>query len=125
LTKPQAAALFVYQIVVFALVRAAVVYAFRDNPGDTVEMHLYDHNQYVLLNPSEMSKRLMLLVAAALAGTWRWNEKPLFLRQAFVVLAPALVIMGVTVGMVDEIRAYYEIYPVIVLMAAHTLRAVA
>ena len=63
LSRAGATALFVYQLVVFALVRAAVVYAFRDNPGDTVEMHLFDHNQYVLLNPGEMSKRLPLLIA--------------------------------------------------------------
>jgi hypothetical protein len=125
LTNANIAALFIYQIVVFALVRTAVVYAFGDNPGDTVEMHLYDHNQYVLLHPGEMSKRLILLLAVAIAGTWRWQQKPLFLRRAFLALAPALVVMGVTVGMVDEIRAYYEIYPVILLMTAHALRAVA
>jgi hypothetical protein len=121
LSQAATAGLFAYQLAVFVLLRAAVVYAFRDNPGSTVEMHFYDHNQYVLLNPGEMSKRLMLLVAAAVAGTWRWREKPLFLRQAFLTLAPALIVMGVTVGMVDEIRAYYEMYPVIVLMAAHSV----
>jgi hypothetical protein len=121
LSGAKAAGLAVYQVAVFALVRAAVVYAFRDNPGDTVEMHLFDHNQSVLLNPAEMSKRLVLLVAIAGLGAWGWPEKPPFLRHAFATLAPALVVMGVTVGMVDEIRAYYEMYAVVVLMAAHTL----
>jgi hypothetical protein len=121
LSRNEAVGLFAYQLAVFALVRAAVVYAFRDNPGDTVEVHLFGHNQFVLLNPAEMSKRLLLLVAAAIAGAWGWSEKPQFLRQAFAVLVPALVVMGVTVGMVDEIRAYYELYAVVVLMAAHTV----
>jgi hypothetical protein len=121
LSKAGATALFVYQLIVFALIRAAVVYAFRDNPGDTVEIHLFGHNQYVLLHPAEMSKRLPLLIAAAALGAWGWRDKPLFLRQAFMVLGPALVLIGATVGMVDEIRAYYEIYAVIVLMAAHTI----
>ncbi len=68
-----------------------------------------------------MSKRLLLLIAAAIVGAGVGASKPPFLRQAFAVLAPALVVMGVTVGMVDEIRAYYELYAVIVLMAAHTV----
>jgi hypothetical protein len=121
LSRNEAVGLFAYQLAVFALVRAAVVYTFRDNPGDTVEVHLFGHNQFVLLNPAEMSKRLLLLIAAAIAGAWGWSEKPPFLRLAFAVLVPALVVIGVTVGMLDEIRAYYELYAVIVLMAAHTM----
>src|SRR5262245_4512059 len=121
LSKTQAMGVLAYQIAVFAIIRAALVYAFRDNPGDTVEVHLFDHNQYVLLNPGEMSKRLMLLVGIAAVGVWGWSEKPPFLRQTFATLAPALIVMGATVGMVDEIRAYYELYAVVVLMAAHTL----
>ena len=121
LSRSQALGLFLYQLAAFALVRAVVVYAFRANPGDSVEVHLFDHNQYVLLNPGEMSRRLILLVAVAVAGTWGWPDKPPFLRHAFATLAPALVVIGVTVGMVDEIRAYYEMYAVVVLMAAHTL----
>jgi hypothetical protein len=121
LSKTGAAALFIYQLAAFALVRAAVVYAFRDNPGDTVEVHLFGHNQYVLLHPTEISKRLLLLIALAFLGVRGWKDKPPLLRHAMTVLGPALMLMGVTVGMVDEIRAYYEIYAVLVLMAAHTI----
>ena len=109
--------LLAYQVVIVALVRASVVYAFRDNPGGQVEMHLFDHNQLVLLHPSLMSKRLPLLAGATLFGAWGWRYKPLFLRHALLVLAPVFVVMGVTVGQVDEIRAYYELYPVVVLLA--------
>lgn len=121
LSRIEAVSLFVYQLAVFALVRSAVVYAFRDNPGDTVEIHLFGHNQYVLLHPLEMSRRLLLLIGVAIVGVWGWNDKPPFLQNVFIILAPVLVVMGVTVGMVDEIRAYYELYAVIVLMAAHTV----
>jgi hypothetical protein len=106
---------------VYVAIRAGVTYAFRDNPGGSVEMHLFDHNQLVLLHPQLMSKRLPLLVAAALAGAWGWRHKPPFLRSAFLALVPALLIMGVTVGQVDEIRAYYEIYPVVVVLVADSV----
>lgn len=118
LSTARGAGLLVYQLAVFAMVRTAVVYAFRDNPGDTVEIHLFGHNQYVLLHPAEMSKRLLMLIGVALVGLWSWKAQPMALRHAFVVLAPALLVMGFTVGMVDEIRAYYEIYSVLILMAA-------
>jgi hypothetical protein len=86
-----------------------------------VETHLFDHNQLVLLHPRLMSKRLPLLVGVTLVGVWGWGHKPRFLRHALLALAPALLIMGVTVGQVDEIRAYYEVYPVVVLLVADSV----
>lgn len=110
--------LLVWQLAVFAVLRAAVTYAFRNNPGEAVELHLFDHNQWVLLHPQTMSKRLPLLIAVCAAGAWGWRGKPQFLRDAFLTLAPILLVIGVTVGQIDEIRVYYELYPLVVLMAA-------
>jgi hypothetical protein len=115
----QYVALLVYQIIVFATVRVAVTYAFRDNPGGSVELHLFEHNQLVIFHPQLMSKRLVLFVAAIGAGLWQWSRKPPLLQSAFIVMAPILAVMGITVGQVDEIRAYFEIYPVVALMIAH------
>lgn len=113
--------LLAYQLLVFVLIRAGVTYAFRNNPGDALEIHLFDHNQLVLLHPHLMSKRLPLLAGATLVGVWGWQRKPPFLRQALLVLAPLLLIMGVTVGQIDEIRAYYELYPVVVVLVAESV----
>ncbi len=121
LSRAAAAGLFVYQLAVVALVRAWVVSAFRDNPGEAVEVHLFGHNQYVLLHPSEMSLRLLMLIGIAIVGVWSWKAQPAPLQQAFAVLAPALLVMGLTVGVIDEIRAFYEIYPLLVLMAGFTI----
>jgi hypothetical protein len=113
--------LLAYQLSAFVVVRASVAYAFRNNLGSSVELHLFDHNQYVLLHPLVMSKRLPLLAGATLVGVSGWQRKPALLRHALIVLAPVLLIMGVTVGQVDEIRAYYEIYPVVVLLVAESV----
>lgn len=115
------AGLLVYQVVVFAVIRTSLMYAFRNNPGGSVEMHFFDHNQLVLLHPQLMSKRLPLLVGATLFGAWGWRRKPLFLRHALLALVPVLAVMGVTVGQVDEIRAYYELYPVVVVLVADSV----
>lgn len=112
--------LLAFQLIVFAIIRGGIGYIFRNNEGGTVEVHLFDHNLHVLEHPMEMSKRLWLLIAAGLAGMWGWREKPALLRHALVVLAPILLVMGVTVGQLDEIRAYYEVYPVVALLVADT-----
>ena len=66
----------------------------------------------------EMSKRLWFLIAATAAGTWGWRHKPALLKHALLVMAPILLVMGLTVGQLDEIRAYYEVYPVVALLVA-------
>jgi hypothetical protein len=113
--------LLAYQVVLFLIIRGGLLYAFRNNPGTTVEMHLFDHNWQVLLHPSWMSKRLLLAVGALLVGVSGWKRKPTFLQDALLALAPVLLVMGLTVGQVDEIRAYYEVYPVVVLLVADTI----
>jgi len=108
------------QLIVFLVIRGTIGYVFRNNEGGAVELHLFDHNQHVLEYPMEMSKRLWILIAATLAGTWGWRHKPALLRHALAVLAPILLAMGATVGQIDEIRAYYEVYPVVALLVADT-----
>lgn len=110
-----------FQLIVFAVIRGGIGYVCRTNEGGAVEMHLFDHNQHVLEYPMEMSKRLWILIAAILAGMWGWRGKPALLRHALAVLAPILLVVGLTVGQLDEIRAYYEVYPVVVLMVADTV----
>ena len=105
----------------FVVIRGGIGYAYRNNDGGVVEMHLFDHNQLVLLHPLDMSKRLWVLVAAAVAGMWGWREKPELLRHALAVMAPVLLVMGLTVGQIDEIRAYYELYPIVVLLVADSV----
>ena len=112
--------LLALQVIVFVVIRGGIGYMYRGNEGGAVEMHLFDHNQHVLEYPMEMSKRLWFLVAATAAGTWGWRQKPALLKHALLVLAPILLVMGLTVGQLDEIRAYYEFYPVVVLLVADT-----
>jgi hypothetical protein len=109
------------QALIFVAIRGLIAYIFRNNPGGVVEINWVNHNQQVLMDPRIMSKRLFLLIAVAVFGAWHWRDKAPFLRDAFIALAPVLLIMGVTVGQVDEIRAYYEIYPVVVVLAADSV----
>jgi hypothetical protein len=109
------------QVAIFVLIRGAIAYVFRGNEGGVVEINWENHNKVVLLQPELMSKRLPLLAAAALFGAWGWSRKSPFLRDAIAVLAPVLLVMGVTVGQVDEIRAYYEFYPIVIVLVADSV----
>jgi len=113
--------LLTYQLIVFGVIRIALLYAFRNNPGSPVEVHLFDHNLQVFLHPWWVSKRFVIAVLATGVGVVGWKHKPTFLRDAALSLIPVLGLMGVTVGQVDEIRAYYEIYPVVILLVADTV----
>ena len=117
----RALALLAAQVAIFLVIRGAISYVFRNNPGEVVEINWVNHNKVVLLDPSLMSKRLPLLAAAAAFGAWGWSQKAPFLRDAILTLAPVLLVMGVTVGQVDEIRAYYELYPIVIVLVADSV----
>jgi hypothetical protein len=46
---------------------------------------------------------------------FHWKEQPLFLRQGLTMLIP-LVGLGLMWGYLDELRGYYEVYPIIVAL---------
>jgi hypothetical protein len=101
------------QALIFVLVKGILFSAFKGNPGGSLEFHL-GHN--LTLQPYGFAE-LGMFIAAVLLCAWRWNEKPLFLRSAVWILLP---LAGLTFwfGLLDEYRDYYEVYPVIMLLAA-------
>ena len=72
-----------------------------------------------------LARRFPLLAAAAAFGAWGWRRKAPFLQDAIATLAPVLLVMGVTVGQVDEIRAYYEFYPIVIVLVADSVCRIA
>jgi hypothetical protein len=112
--------LLAYQLTVFVAIRAALMYLFRSNRGRVVEFHLIDYNLLnVVLEPYSVAAvltagALMLLLAHG------WQRKPVFLRESLVMLVP-LVGLSLLFGYIDELRDYYEAYPVVVLLVSSTL----
>lgn len=112
------AVLVAAQIAIFAAVRAALLWTFRDNPGGLVERHL-EHNLF--LPPWGFAEATALgLVAVAVARDW--SAKPALLRHALWILVPLLG-LGAIWGYLDEYRIYYEVYPVVLLLVAPTAAA--
>lgn len=113
--------LLLLQIGGFILTKAALGYVYQGNPGGTLEFHLIDHN-IDLLKPYDPSTALAYLVLFLLL-TYRWREKPLFLRRALWIAAP---LFGLTLflGFFDELRDYYELFPIMLLLVAHSFGSI-
>lgn len=112
------------QVGIFAAARAVLAIRFRDNPGPFMEFHLFDHNLSVLAGGYGWSP-FLLLALLAFVLLYKWNQKPPFLKAALVFTLPALLVISLFVGWIDEWRVYYEAYAVASAIALHTFRSLA
>ena len=105
------------QIALFFAVKAALYMAFRDNPGSLVEFHLIDHNIDLV---DYSATAVVSLALVAMTVSYRWKEKPLFLRDSLWIL-PTLVLLTSLFGFLDELRDYYEAYPIVLLLVVDSI----
>ncbi len=82
-----------------------------------VEFHFREN--FAFFHPYSTVTAAACLVLVLLVG-YRWNEQPRFLRVASLVIIP-LVGLTLFLGMLDELRDYYEAFPAIVLLLFHGL----
>ena len=101
------------QTFIYVLIRIVLGYIFKDNRGSILEFHLFQN----------LGKRLIVPLALGLiiyfGVSFRWKEKPKLLKDGLWILVP-LLIMGFIFGFFDELRGYYESYPVIFCLLFHT-----
>lgn len=101
----------VYQGVVYLAIRTATTIAFANNPGQTLDWQpMYNLVRY---GNAPISTTLLLAFLAFIwyAAVKGWNDKPLFLRTAFLILFPLQIILHVTLGGAFEVRVYAESLP--------------
>ena len=111
--------LLFYQLGLFFLIRAGIVWIFRNNPGSSLEFHLFDHN-LALLHPPYSLLTLGAGLALSLLVFYKWNEKPSFLKSGIWILV-LLFIATLFFGFLDELRDYYEVYPILLLLVSHSI----
>ncbi|MCW8809601.1 MAG: hypothetical protein OQJ93_12640 [Ignavibacteriaceae bacterium] len=102
-----------FQLIIFAAVKILLFILFKNNPGGFVEFHLIDRN-YLLFNGYSLTTFVVLLIIFLTIFS-RWNEKPKFLKDALWIAIP-LVILTFLLGFFDELRDFYEVFPVIILL---------
>jgi hypothetical protein len=118
-------ALGVYlQVGFWLVVRGALFWYFRNNPGEPIALHLF-HNAQVLAVPGNwflfrpVTDWLILprgfnviYVLGFIASLFALKRAPRFLKDAYWVVFPVFVLTWLF-GNVDEMRVYYELLPVV------------
>jgi hypothetical protein len=119
------------QGVSYILTRAYILLRFWDNPGGAFEWHLPDQIRVLSQIPSVFETfaplgliALLFLVcgiAILFLMLFLWEEKPRLLRDAALVMVPPLALTHLLFGMPFEIRVFYEVYPVVLLLCVEPI----
>jgi len=117
LKNPLLRKLILIQIGIYFTARLMLFYFFHSNPGMFVGINLLKHNLSMFPYPIGTAVGFLLIIMAIL---YKWEEKPLFLKCGLWMLLP-LVLLCLLFGWLDEMRDYYEVYPVVILLMAHTI----
>lgn len=107
------------QMGMFLAIKLYLTALFGSRPGSVVEFHLRQNLFLANYNIAQFTAFVIILVAVA----YDWQNKPEFVRQALWLLVPLL---GLTFffGVLQEYRDYYEVYPVLLMLCAHTVARV-
>ena len=110
--------LIAIQLAIFSLIKILLLILFMNNPGGFVEFHLIDRN-YLLFNGYSLVTFVVLLIIV-LSIFSRWNEKPKFLKDSLWIGVP-LLILTLLFGFFDELRDYYEVLSIIILLISFNI----
>jgi len=114
-------AIMLYQVLVWFAVRLGLMYIFRDNGGMNAWVMPAHNFQVFLAHPWHSLLHVAIFGIILFFVFKDWNSKPAFLRTAFVVFAPLLLIMYWVFGQPFEIRVLWEIFPVTALLMLPTI----
>ena len=113
----------------YATALAAAWYAIRfqinqrylHNRGGVLDFHLVDHNlQVFALMPLAASWSLFIALIVAIFCLTNWSSKPQPLRWSLILLFIPLFAGSLLYGHVEELRVYFELYPLLFLLALPT-----
>jgi hypothetical protein len=111
------------QTAIFLVIKFAINTRFAHNPGEPYENLFYIHTVALF---TRLDFYYLLAFLTALLLFWyvayeSREHKPLFLRRALPLVFLPQFALGLVIGFVDELRGYYEAYPILFLLALPTL----
>jgi len=104
------------QLGIYGCVRAALMYIFRNFPGQVVEYHVMDHILVYLHHPVKTCACLAAIGLFVLLMLHDARSKPDFLKRALLATLPLMVVLYVLFGFPYEFRVFYEVYGLIILL---------
>ncbi|MCP5108424.1 MAG: hypothetical protein GY950_33870 [bacterium] len=113
MTRSQYFLLGAGQVFIFLVVRFTLLVIFAGNPGVSFEIHF---SNFVQL-PYNLPFAFFWLGLAGLVY-YDWKNKPQFLKDGLWIVVP-LVLPAAFMGFIYELRAFYEVYPIVLLLIAH------
>ena len=105
--------LIAVQLLVFISIKVLLYFLFINNPGGLVEFHLLDRN-YLIFNGFTLTTFVVWFTIGLITFS-KWHEKPKFLRDSIWIGVP-LIVLTFFLGYLDELRDYYELYPIVILL---------
>lgn len=105
-------------IVLFGTVKLGVMQAFADNPGPTVAFQLFGNIHRLLMGYSW--NELIVAATTMFLIVYRLGSKPPALVQLSLLVLPFGVLV-VFFGVLSELRAVYELIPILTFMMLHTI----
>ncbi|TLM98111.1 hypothetical protein FDZ73_23980 [bacterium] len=104
----------------FGFIKFAITWFFKDNPGGIVQFHLADQIYTMTHFPYFTLLYGSFALCAAIFVFLDWRQKPGYLRSAATSLIPVVFLANLLFGGNFEIRAYLDLYPVLLLLSIPT-----
>jgi hypothetical protein len=102
------------QLLVYAVIRAGIMLAFKDNPGTVMEYHLYDHAAAYRQRPIAATGLLCAIIAVGAGAAYLRKRYP-FISNSLIAIGGTTTVLYLFFGVPFEIRVFLETYPSIFL----------
>lgn len=104
-----------YQVFVWFASQVFLRWVFIDSPG-VLWIEPMENLQKFIADPIRTILHLSVMIIILFLVFRNWKSKPLFLRLAFMTFAPLLMVAYLVLGQAFEIRVFWEVYSVVVLL---------
>jgi hypothetical protein len=106
-------------VALFVSIKGILWWVFRDNPGSFVEFQLPSNLNHLTMGWTFTDVMVVGLLVGAVSFTWQ--KKPAFLKTALFFIGVPQLMLALFLGIFIELRAFYELYPVLLALVADTI----
>lgn len=103
------------QIIIYLLIRLSLIMLFRNNLGELLEFHLYEHVSAYIHNPISSIVLFCAIVVIISISIFALDNKANFVRNSLIAIGCPTLCLYFFFGVPFEIRIFLETYPSIYL----------
>lgn len=119
---------FIYLVILyvftFLAIRVFITYLFSENEGPFLEYHFVEHNLRIRYSLIALTMNSGFFILLMLLNFLKWKTKPEFIKTSFWVIFLPTFVLTIFFGYVDELRVYYELYPILITSSAITINQI-